>query len=105
MMELPSGNYKCYLQGINKDDANSCVVKYFQQGLGTVYNSCLNDLLGVSLFCSLSFRKSFLKKKFVCLVLRIETSALVNLELVPASLMFICVHINLMGEVRDVEFF
>ncbi|KAI8787102.1 nardilysin [Biomphalaria glabrata] len=45
MMELPVGDFKIFLSAINKEDTNSCVVHYFQLGLGNVYNICLNDLL------------------------------------------------------------
>ncbi|KAH9515388.1 hypothetical protein Btru_014322 [Bulinus truncatus] len=45
MMELPQGDFKCFVSAINKEDTNSCVVQYFQLGMGNVYNICLNDLL------------------------------------------------------------
>ncbi|CAL1531836.1 unnamed protein product [Lymnaea stagnalis] len=49
MMELPEGDFKCFLSAINRDDTNSCVAQYYQLGLGTVHNTCLNDLLGAAM--------------------------------------------------------
>ncbi|CAG5123578.1 unnamed protein product, partial [Candidula unifasciata] len=49
LMQLAIGDYKCFLSAINREDINSCVVQYFQQGLGTIYNCCLNDLLAVAM--------------------------------------------------------
>ncbi|KAK3767093.1 hypothetical protein RRG08_017967 [Elysia crispata] len=45
VMELPVGDFKCLIPAINKEDTNSCVVHYFQQGLGTFLSTCLNDIL------------------------------------------------------------
>ncbi|GFO39983.1 insulin-degrading enzyme [Plakobranchus ocellatus] len=45
VLELPPGEYKCLVPAINKEDTNSCVVHYFQQGPGTFLSTCLNDTL------------------------------------------------------------
>ncbi|GFR65147.1 insulin-degrading enzyme [Elysia marginata] len=45
VMELPEGDFKCLIPAINKEDTNSCVMHYFQQGPGTFLSACLNDTL------------------------------------------------------------
>lgn len=45
VMELPEGDYRCLIPAINKEDTNSCVMHYYQQGPGTYLSTCLNDTL------------------------------------------------------------
>ncbi|XP_059179179.1 nardilysin-like [Physella acuta] len=49
VLELPEGDFKCFMSSVNKEDTNSCVVHYYQLGLGSIMNTCLNDLLAAAM--------------------------------------------------------
>ncbi|XP_005105938.1 nardilysin [Aplysia californica] len=49
VLELPVGENKCFMPAVNKEDTNSCVVQYFQQGPGSIRNYCLNEVLGAAM--------------------------------------------------------
>lgn len=45
LLQLPQGDLQCLVRGVNRRDTNSCVNSYYQQGPGTIKDTCLNELL------------------------------------------------------------
>ncbi|XP_070194839.1 nardilysin-like isoform X2 [Littorina saxatilis] len=49
LLRIPPGDWHCRVRAVNPTDTNSCVTSYYQQGPGTIRDSCLNELLSAKM--------------------------------------------------------